>query len=247
MAGAVLVVRPQPGADETVEALRQSGFTARALPVLDRRALPETPALRAVIQDLAAYLAVIFVSPAAVELGMQWIDRYWPQYPARTRWVAVGARTRSALAAWDVPAMAPPEDDERSEGLLALPALTDVAGERVLIMRGREGRELLAGALTDRGARVDVLDLYERVPLQVALPEAQRVDAVVASSVAVLEAFLASGGERFAERPLVVPSARVAAAAKAAGFSRVMEAVGAGPAAAVAALELLRGSGGEVP
>ena len=154
MKGRFLVLRPQPGADETAAALRDAGIDALPLPVLGRKPLPETPAMRASIQALAEHRLVIFVSPAAVEIGMALIDRYWPQYPVTVHWIAVGERTRQALADWGVEALAPAADDEHSEGLLALQPLNEVAGERVLIMRGRGGREALSDALRERGARV---------------------------------------------------------------------------------------------
>lgn len=242
MAAAVLVVRPQPGADETVAALEAAGISALVLPLLERRPLAETAAMRANIQALAEYSAVIFVSPAAVEFGMAWVDRYWPQYPAATNWIAVGEGTRNALERWGLKVLAP-ESDERSEGLLALPELTDVRHEKILIMRGLGGRGLLAETLRARGAQVDILELYERQPVSVTLPAADAIAAVVVSSVAVLEALLASGGSSLRERPVVVPSERVAAAAREAGFTQVLEAEGAGPAATVTVLRHLQPGG----
>lgn len=245
MKGQFLVLRPQPGADETVAALQGAGIPALALPVLGRQTLPESPAMRASIQELAENRLVIFVSPAAVEIGMALIDRYWPQYPVTVRFVAVGDRTRQALAGWGVEALAPAGHDEHSEGLLALPPLHDVAEEKVLIMRGRGGRDLLADALSERGARVTFVELYERVPLSVTLPARQEVAGLVVSSLAVLDALLASGGAALAARPLIVPSERVASAARQAGFHNVCCATGAGPAATVAAIASL--AVGEAP
>lgn len=239
MKGQVLVLRPQPGADETVAALEEAGMAAQALPVLGRRTLPETPAMRASIQELAENRLLIFVSPAAVELGMALIDRYWPQYPVTVQWVAVGERTREALSAWGVRAMAPDGDNERSEGLLALPPLQDVAGEKVLILRGRGGRDVLADSLRERGALLSFVELYERVPLTVTMPDAGEVAGLVVSSVAVLDALLASGGAALTARPVIVPSERVAEAARQAGFHNVCCANGAGPAATVAATATL--------
>lgn len=201
--------------------------------------------MRASIQALAENRLVIFVSPAAVAFGMALIDRHWPQYPVTVDWVAVGERTRQALAQWGVAALAPAGDDERSEGLLALPELEAVVGEKVLIMRGRGGRELLAESLRERGARVALLELYERVPLSVSLPDSGEVAGLVVSSVAVLQALLDSGGAALAARPVVVPSERVAVAARQAGFQYVCCAHGAGPAATVAAIASL--AEGETP
>lgn len=245
MKGQVLVLRPQPGADETVAALREAGIAALALPVLGRQTLPESPAIRASVQALAENRLVIFVSPAAAEIGMALIDRYWPQFPVTVHWVAVGKRTRQALADWGAQALAPAGDDEHSEGLLTLPPLRDLADEKVLIMRGRGGRELLADELRERGARVTSLELYERIPLPVTLPDQNEVAGLVVSSLAVLEALLSNGGVALAARPLVVPSERVAAAARQAGFHDVCCAKGAGPAATVAAIASL--AMGEAP
>ena len=43
-------------------------------------------------------------------------------------------------------------------------ALTGVDARRVLLARGKEGRDVLPDALRERGAEVDVLALYETVP-----------------------------------------------------------------------------------
>lgn len=246
MTPSVLVLRPRPGADETVEALRQHGIPARALPVLELVPRPETAALRALVQRLDEFDLVVFVSPAAVRFGMQWIDAYWPQYPVRTGWLAVGERTRQELEAWSIRAGVP-EDEETAQGLLDSPQLQVPGPERVLLVRGEGGREVLVEGLTARGIRVEHLVVHERRPLQVELPPADEVAAMVASSGAVVDALVATGGLRLRERPLIVPSGRVADRARAAGFSRVRAAAGAGVTAtrrALAALGITEGSTG---
>lgn len=222
----VLVLRPRPGAEETVEGLVAQGIPALARPVLETAPLPETPALRALVQRLDEFDVVIFVSPAAVRFGMQWMDRHWPQYPARIAWLAVGERTREALAAWDLAALSPV--DERTEGLLELPPLRDSGAQRVLLVRGEGGRETLAEVLEARGMRVEHLVVYARRALRAALPPPDEVAAVVATSADVVDAFVASGGGALAERPLLVPSQRVADHARSAGFRRVRVMGGAG-------------------
>ena len=247
-AAPVLVLRPQPGADETVRALAARGIAALARPVLGIEPLPETPALRALVQRLDEFDVVVFVSPAAVRHGMKWMDEHWPQYPARIAWLAVGERTRRALAAWDLDALAPA--DPRTEGLVELEPLAAPGVERVLIVRGEGGREALAETLSARGLRVEHLVVHARRPLAVALPAPDEIAAAVATSAEVVDAFVATGGGAFVERPLLVPSERVADHARGVGFQRVRIMAGAGAAETLEALAALGitgppGQGGE--
>ena len=49
-----------------------------------------------------------------------------------------------------------------SESLLSSPEMSDVAGQKIFIIRGTGGRELLGGTLRDRGAEVEYVECYER-------------------------------------------------------------------------------------
>ena len=71
--------------------------------------------------------------------------------------LAVGATTASALErSCGRPVVAPA--DQRSEGVLALPQLQDVAGRDIVIVRGNGGRELIKQGLLARGAKAIVTD-----------------------------------------------------------------------------------------
>lgn len=233
--GAVLVLRPQPGADETAAALAAVGIRAQVAPVLAVDPEPETPASRSLIQRLDEFDAVICVSVPAARFGLAAFDAHWPQLPAKLRWFAVGERTRRALDEWDLGALAP--DDERSEGLLSMAPLE--RAEHVLIVRGAGGREALAEGLRARGQRVEHLVVYARRAMSVELPSCATVAAAVATSAEIVDAFVSCGGARFAEVPLLVPSERVAELARTRGFVRVRTMEGASAAATVRALASL--------
>jgi uroporphyrinogen III methyltransferase/synthase len=79
---------------------------------------------------------------------------------AGVRVAAIGPGTARALRARGVEPDVVPERAV-AEGLVA--ALADVPVERALIARGAEGRDVLPDALRARGARVDVVALYETV------------------------------------------------------------------------------------
>jgi len=109
-----------------------------------------------------------------------------------------------------------------SEHLLAEQALTDVAGKRIRIVRGQDGRELLADTLRARGATVDYLAVYERrrpEPDPAALTDLETrwqrgdIDIVTVMSVQSLENLVAllpdSCRAHLARTRLVTPAARV--------------------------------------
>ena len=135
---------------------------------------------------------VVFTSANAVRFGAGLLGR------RRTlRLVAIGPATAAALnaAGYRVALMPPTGAD--SESLLAVPELAHMSGQRVLIVRGTGGRELLARVLAERGARISYAEVYASEPAQPA-PELQAtvektwlqsgVQVYTATSVALLEA-----------------------------------------------------------
>jgi uroporphyrinogen III methyltransferase/synthase len=84
-----------------------------------------------------------------------------------------------------------------AEGLVA--ALSDVPVRRALVARAAEARDVLPGALRERGAEVDVLALYETVaaPLSDAEVEtALGADYVTFTSSSTVRYFCEAVGER---------------------------------------------------
>jgi uroporphyrinogen III methyltransferase/synthase len=79
---------------------------------------------------------------------------------AGARIASIGPGTSNELAAHGIAADV---TAERSVGEGLVEALADVPVTRALIVRGRGGREVLPEALRERGAHVDVLELYETV------------------------------------------------------------------------------------
>jgi uroporphyrinogen III methyltransferase / synthase len=79
---------------------------------------------------------------------------------AGARIASIGAGTSSELAAHGITADV---TAERSTGEGLADALADAPVLRALVVRARGGRDVLPEALRERGAQVDVLDLYESV------------------------------------------------------------------------------------
>ena len=253
---AVLVTRPDgEAAQDLCRQVAERGFEVFHQPLLTLTALDSLEASgRQCVLRLDEYAHVIFVSANAVRFGMNHIEDYWPQLPVGLNWLAIGSATARLLGEYGVSARAP-VDKMTSEGLLALPELAGVEGQRVLIVKGRGGRDALRRELERRGARVDELPCYVRgIP---SLPEGELVDKLRDWNIAVI---LLSSGEGLANlqellRPtettkfsgisLIVPSSRVAEQARNAGFSSVIVADNASDVAMLNALVSWNASSGE--
>lgn len=243
----LLLTRPAEECETLAALLAEQHIASSSLPLLEIRALAEDARQRATILELDRYAAVIVVSKPAARLGLELMNRYWPQTPPGPRWFSVGAATAQILQADGLDVGFPPRGDD-SEALLQLPsfqAAVTGAAPRVLIMRGVEGREWLAECLRARGVRVDYLSLYQRgLPVYPAGELARRVAAerlngLVVSSGQGFEHLLGLAGENWpdlARLPLFVPSPRVAGLARAAAAKRIVDCRGASASALLAAL-----------
>lgn len=235
----VLVTRPPRQAAGLARAIRAAGGAAFEFPALAVEAVP-VDKFAASLRRLAAADIVVFVSPNAAQFGMAVIRTL----PAAARVFAVGPGTARALADEGVPDAITP-DGQDSEALLALPQLRDVAGRRVVIVRGVGGRPLLADTLTRRGAEVHFLECYRRTrPVADAAPLLRcwndgGIDAVTVASAETLHNLAAMLGEPgptlLARTPLFAPHEKIAAAARRMGIADVIATPG-GDAGLVAGL-----------
>lgn len=225
----VLVCRPQPEAERLAARFRSAGARARTLPLLVREPLAETPVQRGIIQDLDRYQHIIVVSPYAARQLLARIDTWWPQLPVGIHWYGVGAGTVAVLEAAGLsPQRA--HDGVTSEHLLALPALADIAGTRVLIARGEGGRDLIPETLRERGAEVTLLPMYRRHcpdnagPELTALTADFKPEVVITLSGETLNNFIAlseNSDHNCSHCLLVVPARRIARQAQVAGYHRL--------------------------
>jgi uroporphyrinogen III methyltransferase/synthase len=218
----IVVTRPAGQAERLAALVSAAGGRPFLFPAIEIERLPERPLPRLEEIDLA-----VFVSPTAVECAFERIKH------ADIPLAAVGSGTRRALEALGAHDVLAPQNGADSEALLALPELHEVAGRRILIVRGEGGRELLAETLAARGARTEYLECYRRMlphadmaPL-IAAWDRGEVDAVTVSSSASLDNLVTLlGVARLAAKPLFVNHARVAERAREVG---IPESIVAGP------------------
>ena len=238
----VLVTRPAEQAAEFAEQVAAARGRPVTFPVLEILGPADKHAVRRQLADLARVDLLVFVSANAVRYAFPQMPDH---IPLDLRVAAVGRATARALEAVGLDPTVVPESRFDSEGLLALPALQDVAGWRILIVRGDGGRELLRETLEARGAHVGYVEVYrrripQRNPANLIRNWDSLVDAVTVTSVQILDNLFTLLGEEGApllhRTPLVAPGRRVAEHAAARGCERVIVARSAMDADMLAAL-----------
>jgi uroporphyrinogen-III synthase len=223
LAGQVVVVtRPARQAARFLRLLEERGARTVAFPTIAVEAVPLVPDVRRAFET-EHFDWIVFTSANAVEHAPAPI-------PPAAKIAAIGRATARAIENLGRRVDALPAAGADTEGLLALPAFADVAGRRVLIVKGVGGRDALRAGLAERGAHVAIAEVYRRVPVA---PVAGAVEAVsracdtghaviAVTSVEVLESLLAlAPASRVAglfDARLLVPGERVAAAARAHGW-----------------------------
>jgi len=213
----VLVTRPRQQAAALCRLLEAQGarverFAAIEIEPIDGRL--EWAALG----DLHQFGLIIFTSANAVRYGAALLEQRRDLPLA-----AIGPATARALNQAGYRVAVQSIEGADSESLLRHPKLNAVAGERVLLVKGMQGRELLEQELARRGALLAVAEVYRRQCPQPSDAEmralegrfaAHEIHAVTATSVEIAANLLALATPRlrgaFDAVHWVVPSARVA-------------------------------------
>ena len=218
----VLITRPAHQAEGLARLLAARGADVVRLPMqaIEPTRQPQQAArLMAAAREAYAW---IFTSANAVRFAAQLDSGVWPQ-----RLLAIGTATATALAGLGRGVPQAP-DTFSGEGLLELPDLQQLAGQRLLVVTGAGGLGALAAALQARGAEVEVAEVYRRVPLPHAedavLGALRGTQAIVATSGEGLEQLVrltpAASQPTLFKKQLAVPSQRVVEKALELGFQR---------------------------
>lgn len=234
----VVITRPAGTGAGLARRVRALGGRPLLLPGLSLHAVDDEATRAALAQALRAP-AVIFTSPAAVRFAAALAS-----IPADCTAIGVGQGTARALRrAGVIDPQSPARQD--SEGVLALPALQSPAGQGVALVGAAGGRGLLRDTLLARGARLDEVHVYARCAPRLDRRHAEAVRALPADARVLLSS--AEALDHLARRlppeawaalrraVAVVSSERLAGAARAAGFERIVRARSAGAADLLAA------------
>lgn len=236
----IINTRPVNRAQPLTDALMQKGALVTAIPLVENIPLALSAEHRQYLLNLDLYDVVFVVSPTAAKLGLALLGDYWPQWPIAVQWLAIGEATAEVLHQYGLQAIVPTQ--ETSEGLLQLPCLQQLQqGQKMLVLRGQGGRNLVRDNLQQQGVKVDYLDLYQRqVPInsqQLWQQQKNSPDLVVITSGEILQSWRQLVGEHFSKIPMVVISKRLVAMAKALGVMQVITAASTRPEDIVHAIQ----------
>lgn len=239
----VLLTRPRRESRAAATALAQQGIDCIRMPLQSTRRAPRSSTLEADLRWAGGASVQIFVSRAAVVAALAVAPT--AVAAASTR-IAVGRATAAALQRRGMSAISAPGQAEDSDGVLGLTPLHEVRGTRIAIWAAPGGRDRIADVLSQRGAQVRAIAIYQRLPQRPRMAALRRLRAVreccvlTATSGALLQSLdqtlQCRGLARLRTRPLIVVSERIATLARTRGFESVHVAKGASPEALIAAL-----------
>ncbi|MGQ0622010.1 MAG: uroporphyrinogen-III synthase [Panacagrimonas sp.] len=239
----VLVTRPEGQSANLLALLDARGAIVLPLPLHRIEAWGDAELHRCTLAAARGFDGWIFTSANAVRQFASLSPAVSPsQWPA---FYAIGAATARALEECGHPDAQLAPAGNTSEALLDLPALCEPYGQRWLICTGAGGRDVLATTLAARGARVERLELYLRVPIdhpaETLTTALDQAEAVIVTSGEGLQRLYdlapAASRVRLLACPLVAPSARVLEQARRLGFTSMVAPAEMSDAALVASLE----------
>ena len=222
----ILILRPAEQATDTVRLVERQGWRAIPFPTIEITAANQEKN-REIFSTLETFNWIIFISQNAVHHFVSQLPQDHGVLPAIA---TVGKATTLAAQHAGLVVKVQPEEDFSSEGLLNTAVLQRLEGQKILIVRGNGGRELLATTLSQRGAQVSYAEVYQR-----RLPEADtgwlvqnwrpHVSVILATSSQLLDNLITLIGNALGnlvlETPVVVISPRMQQHAEQLGFKKI--------------------------
>ncbi|PCI57675.1 MAG: uroporphyrinogen III synthase [Methylophilaceae bacterium] len=212
----VAITRPSNQARNLTQLIQAAGGNVISFPLIEIIPLEDYTLFESDIANINEYDWIIFISSNAVQNSMPRLLKH--DISNHLQFAAIGPVTAKALSKFGIDNVLTPKDRFDSESLLSLPALQDMQGKKVMIVRGIGGREVLANTLKSRGAKITFAECYQRINPQTncdVLMQAcakQQLHSIVVTSSEAMRHLLALSGDAdwLKEITLCVNHARVA-------------------------------------
>lgn len=228
---AVLVTRPSERGKKLVELLTQSGIFALHLPLIEIEAGRELNKLPQQLAQLNEKNYVFAVSRHAIHYAQQTLQQVGLPWRKDLVYFTVGRNSAEFFCSHLETPVLYPLSQESSEGLLARVEMQDLNNKQVLILRGNNGREYFAEQAKLRGAQVETLECYQRVPIeynnveQVSICQRAGIDSIVVTSSEILHYlidFVPESEHNWLKNcQLITVSERIAKIAKKIGWQKI--------------------------
>jgi uroporphyrinogen III methyltransferase / synthase len=224
----VVVTRARAQASELARRLDALGAESVELPAIRIEPRIDSKEVRRAVESLHTYALVCLTSPNGARLLFEAMAEQGrdARALANASVAAIGTGTEAALAENGVLADIVPERFVAEELVKKLEEL-ELAGKPVLIARAAEARELLPRALRERGAKVDVVTLYETVaeaPDPEALERARDADFITFTSSSTVRNFMEASANGIPGAKVVSIGPITSEAAREAGLTVDVEA-----------------------
>lgn len=205
----ILVTRPGEGASRMGEMLADLGACVRVAPMIRITEPGDWAPVDAAIRALDAYRWIIFTSANGPKFLAKRLGRLGiasEAIPANTSILAVGPATAASVEKYLGRTPDKVAVKYVAEGVVDLFEGEEMAGERVLLARAKEGRDAIPRALAETGALLDDVAVYRTTPLgREALREvwgeleAGKIDMLTFTSSSALDGFMRAAGEETAK------------------------------------------------
>lgn len=197
---------------ELTARLEEAGGRVLPFPVIEVREMEDHGMLDRALAQLEEYAWIIFTSGHAVAFFMRRLNERKPAAARMPKICAIGPATARAVAGFGCEVALVPERFV-AEGIVeALDkyagGLGSLAGQRILIPRALEGREVIPEALAAAGALVDVVPCYRTVRAGLDEDAAWRIrqakiDMIVFTSSSAVRGMMDSLGREDAQKLLL--------------------------------------------
>lgn len=151
----ILITRPSPVGEQLTQQLNSKNLPACHTPLIKITLNNNVQMVSSALNQLPAGSIVITLSQHAIT------PFNFAVYRQDLTYLAIGKTTATHLQSYISSPIIYPEQ-QISEALLMLPPLQHVAGKIIVLLKGNNGRKLLANTLKKRGANVTSYECYHR-------------------------------------------------------------------------------------
>jgi uroporphyrinogen-III synthase len=226
-----LIARPKEKAQATLTEFERSGLSGQILPVIDIN-MAQNEALNTTLIEARPSYIIITSTYAA-----QWFVSHIANHVGEDNLTAiniicVGRSTAQLISPATSGSNVIVANPENSEGILALTCLRLVANQSIVLLKGKNGRDIISQTLRKRKANLCVLNVYERKANMKAIEafafEQSQIKCIIATSVEITELLVSAIDTKWLQScQWIVASERIKDYANAKGIEHITVSHGA--------------------